>query len=162
MLKLTRILFSIALLLFTVNNVFSKELEISNTTLNSVKKIFGHKNIISSPKIHIKVNNGKKMLNGEYLVIEEQIKIKFVYIGKAKDIELMGVFIDGNRIPLVASLSIGGSSLTKNPYFVVSGKADKYCEGNYKAVIVIKINNQLLSNKIPFRTTIADCGGSNG
>ena len=161
MCKFTRVLL-FSLLLLAINSALSKDLNISDAALNKVKKIFGDKNIRNSNKIHIKINSGQKLYNNEYLVTDEVIIIKFMYLGKSKDIELIGVYIDGNINPLVTSLSPGESVKSNNPYFVVTGKVDNYCEGHYKALIVMKIKNHILANNAPFKTTIADCGGGNG
>ena len=76
-------------------------------------------------------------------------------------IDLIGIYIDGNNDPFVALIKPGSSFAKQRPLITV-GKADNYCEGHYNAVVVIKVQDKLIGNILPFRTTVADCGASNG
>jgi len=60
------------------------------------------------------------------------------YPGNIKDVELIGIFIGGNKAPLVALIAPGESIVTPKEsnfgymtYFTTSARVDTCCEGRY-------------------------------
>jgi len=100
-----------------------------------------------------KSKSGKTMIEGD------NVEIKIAYRGQIKDIKKIGVFIDGNKSPLVSTFTLGDSVDKKLINFSVKGKADTHCNGHYKALVVIEINNELVARHVPFFTFVSDCAG---
>ena len=147
-------------LLFPISFAYSKNIEISKTTLNSVNTVFSSRNIQYSDRINIKlVKNTIPTKSGELVIEGANVNVQFGYRGNVKNTQLIGVFLDGNKEPLVATIS-PNKSLSKDPfYFSLRGVAENDCYGKFMVLIVIKEKNILLANSLPFTTFVADCAG---
>jgi len=142
------------------NYAYSENSSVTKLTSENIKSTFGMKNVTFSDKIFLKILNQPINKNGTHHHIEgARINLSFGYRGSMKDVKLIGVFIDGNKKPLVATISPANSIETEPFKYRITGKADSHCLGKYKALVILKVNNKLIGNSKPFTTFVADCGG---
>ena len=162
-------IFIFIILTTQLNIGFCGDLNISKNTRKHISSIFGDKPIIHDENIRYKINSFKSEQN--LLVEGDQIFFQVAIRNKNEIPDLIGIFIDGNKNPLVATIKPGNSmkpqekSITPSHgrvLFRIYGFADNYCGGKYNAVVVFKTNNELTARSIPFSTIVADCGLGNG
>jgi len=150
-----------------LNVGFCSELNISEKTKKLVVSIFGDIPTVYDENIVFRINSFK---SGGNLLVEGDLIIFRVLFRKKNELpDLIGIFLDGNRNPLIATIKPRNSTKNIDKNVVSSGIsyeitdfADNYCGGKYNAVIVLKINNKLIARSISFSTIVADCGLNNG
>lgn len=155
--------------LISPNISYCDELAISSITKSKLIAIFGDLPINHSEDIRLKVRKTFVNNKGINLLEGDRVNIKLLYRGfRETPPQLIGVFLDGNKDPLVATITPGKSTVApKNgsdrgiPLFSITGFADNYCWGKYTALVVVKIDKNLIANSKSFRTITADCGSHN-
>jgi len=153
-------MFLFVLLLISNKYAYSENLTVTKVTNENIKSIFGIKDVLYSENIYLSVANEKINKYGtEYVVEGARINLSFGYRGSMKGVQLIGVFLDGNKKPLIATI-LPGESIEKEPFkYRITAKAGNDCLGKYKALVIIKVNNKLIGNSKSFTTFVADCAG---
>ena len=161
------IFFTRIIIIYTLITGFStaiarSEEDLQLVTKNKIFEDFKTHNIEWIDKIHIKIQGLSTSKNTIPFIEGETVRGKFLYLNKKSfkksQIKMIGVYLDGNRKPLVALVTPGDSFSTK--VISVNAKADRECGAIYKYIVVIKTKYKTIANKLRFRTTIGDCGGN--
>jgi len=154
--KLLSIILSFVFILHT-SNIYAENLLLSSNTTNNIKKVFGFSEIQKSDKILIKIMNLQKAKSGNTFVEGHEVTIRLAYRGHSNEIELIGIFLEGNKEPLIAKI-IPGESATKRVQYIVKGNIENYCFKTNKILVVVKKKNKLLASSKSFYSFISDCG----
>lgn len=153
----TLLVIILSVCLFLTKDVLSNDVEITNKVKDSVQEVFGSEQIQSSRKIRIKIVNLQKLSDGKTFVESDEVVVRFAYTGPGTEAELIGIFLEGNKNPLVAKI-IPGKSSGRKLNFVVRAKIENFCYKNNNVLVIVKANKKLLANRVSFYSFISDCG----
>ena len=130
----------------------AREPVLSVETQNAVKNIFGTKRLTWTDPERVRIDNLHHLNGGEPFIEGGVVVFRFLTMKSAKAAH---VFVDGNKDPLVASVSIGPS--IARTHIKMFAQADDDCGGRYKLVVIHEVNEALFASSTPFRTHVADC-----
>jgi len=156
-------IFGIFLFIFFLSSneyAYSGNLTVNKITSEKIKSVFGTKDVMNSDKILLHIVNQKLNKHGKQYAIEgARISLSFGFRGSMENVQRIGIFLDGNKKPLIATIS-PGESIEKEPFkYRITGKADSDCYGKYNAIVILNVNNKLIGTSKSFSTFVADCAG---